>query len=67
MNNFDRIKTLSIDVYPWPTRGTKLENVSRLISWSPPLVGYFKLNIDDSVLGNLGQASTEGIGLNQGC
>jgi len=68
MNNFDRIKTLCIDFfYPLPTRGTKLKNVSRLIGWSPPIVGYFKLNIDDTVLRNLGQASTGGISLNQGC
>ena len=51
MNNFGRIKTLCIDFF-YPL---------------PPIVGYFKLNIDDSVLGNLGQPSIGGIILNQGC
>ena len=51
MNNFDRVKTLCIDFF-YPL---------------PPIVGYFKLNMDDSVLRNLGQASIGGIILNQVC
>ena len=61
-----KISSLTIDFFSSSPKGRNVHRVSTSINWNtpPPLsppFGYFKLNIDGFVKGNLGRASAGGI------
>uniref|UniRef100_A0A2N9FCR0 RNase H type-1 domain-containing protein n=1 Tax=Fagus sylvatica TaxID=28930 RepID=A0A2N9FCR0_FAGSY len=59
---FHRAKSLAIEFHfslPSPLR--KPDRIDILVGWKPPPSGFFKLNTDGLVLGNLGLAGARGL------
>ena len=57
-----KAKSLAIEFFfSLPCKGTALPKSTTLSGWQHPPTGYAKLNIDGSVLGNPGLASSGGL------
>jgi hypothetical protein len=59
---FHRVKSLAIDLhFSLPQQRDKPNKTNFLLGWTPPPLGFFKLNTDGSAQGNPGFACAEGL------